>query len=149
MEKTYTVKEIAQKLHLTDRTIRNYLASGQLKGTRVGGQWRFSQTDIMNLFQTSEFRKKVKDKANSNAKDFIDKKLDMEGPVTVCAIINYENKDQDYMDKLECEAGKIALNYKGNVKFTAVSEKGMGRCTVIGTIECVSRVLEVFKKLEN
>ena len=149
MEKTYTVKEIAKKLNLTDRTIRNYLASGQLKGSRVGGQWRFSETDINNLFQTSEFRKKLKDRANSNAKDFIDEKLDMQGDVTVCAIINYENKDQSYMDKLECEAYRVAYDYKGNVKFTALSQEGVGRCTIIGTIECVSKVLEVFKKLED
>lgn len=46
MEKLYTVNEVAEMLHLTTRTIRNYLASGALKGRKIGAQWRFTQTDI-------------------------------------------------------------------------------------------------------
>ena len=146
--KTYTVSDVARIMHMTERTIRNYLKDGILKGTRVGGQWRFSRDDLEDLIQNSTFRKKVKDNASQKAKDYIDRKVAILGDLTVCAVIDYKHEDQDYLDKLECQAGKIVSEYKGNVHLTAISENGIGRCTIIGTIECVTRVLEVFKTIE-
>ena len=48
-ENKYTVSDVARKVHMTERTIRNYLKDGILKGTRVGGQWRFSDQDLIDL----------------------------------------------------------------------------------------------------
>ena len=45
-DKLYTINELAKITNLTDRTIRNYLAKGNLTGIKVGGQWRFSKDDI-------------------------------------------------------------------------------------------------------
>ena len=146
-ENKYTVSDVARKVHMTERTIRNYLKDGILKGTRVGGQWRFSDQDLIDLSNNSIFRKKVSDIASSYAKEYIDKKFVIEGDVTVCSIIDYKNSDQKYLDSLECEAVKIAREYRGNVRFTAISEDGRGRCTVVGTIECVNRILEVMAKI--
>lgn len=51
-EKLYTVEDVAQKTGLTDRTIRNYLKDGRLRGKKVGGQWRFTADDVEALFIT-------------------------------------------------------------------------------------------------
>lgn len=147
--KTYTVSDVAKIMHMTERTIRNYLKDGILNGTRVGGQWRFDKEDLQNLINNSTFRKKVRDNASDKAKDYIDKKVQILGDVTVCTVVDYKNSNQKYMDELECEIAKIVREYKGNVHLTAISEGGVGRCTVIGTLECVRRVLEVLAKLEN
>ena len=93
-ENKYTVSDVARKVHMTERTIRNYLKDGILKGTRVGGQWRFSDQDLIDLSNNSIFRKKVSDIASSYAKEYIDKKFVIEGDVTVCSIIDYKNSDQ-------------------------------------------------------
>ncbi|WP_179218472.1 helix-turn-helix domain-containing protein [Saccharibacillus sp. O23] len=45
----WTIEDLAKKLQVTTRTIRNYLKSGELSGTKVGGQWRFTQDDIRHL----------------------------------------------------------------------------------------------------
>lgn len=49
MHTYWTIEDLAKKLQVTTRTIRNYLKSGELSGTKVGGQWRFTQDDIRHL----------------------------------------------------------------------------------------------------
>ncbi|HGL3752103.1 TPA: helix-turn-helix domain-containing protein, partial [Enterococcus faecium] len=48
MKDFYSVNELAEQLGVTTRSIRNYLHEGKLKGTKVGGQWKFSER---NLFE--------------------------------------------------------------------------------------------------
>jgi len=57
--KLYTVEEVAQITGLTDRTIRNYLKSGSLKGKKVGAQWRFTEDDVNALFIDKSGRKEI------------------------------------------------------------------------------------------
>lgn len=49
MKSYWTVEDLAKELQVTTRTIRNYLKSGELYGTKVGGQWRFTLNDIRKL----------------------------------------------------------------------------------------------------
>jgi excisionase family DNA binding protein len=42
----YTVEEVAQRLKLQVTTVRQYLRSGRLKGTRIGKQYRVTQADL-------------------------------------------------------------------------------------------------------
>ncbi len=42
----YTVDEVAQHLKLHARTVRQYLRTGQLKGTRIGKQYRVTRKDL-------------------------------------------------------------------------------------------------------
>ena len=45
-----TVEQLAEELNVTTRTIRNYLKEGKLTGTKVGGQWRFTEQNIYDFF---------------------------------------------------------------------------------------------------
>ncbi|AIQ46717.1 hypothetical protein R70723_13190 [Paenibacillus sp. FSL R7-0273] len=49
MKSYWTVEELAKELQVTTRTIRNYMKSGELSGAKVGGQWRFTLSDIRKL----------------------------------------------------------------------------------------------------
>lgn len=49
-QKLYTVADVAELTGLTDRTIRNYLKDGTLRGRKIGVQWRFTEADIDRLF---------------------------------------------------------------------------------------------------
>ena len=99
--KTYTVSDVARIMHMTERTIRNYLKEGILRGTRVGGQWRFSKEDLDDLIQNSTFRKQVRDNASMIAKNYIDRKVAILGDITICSVIDYKNPNQEYMDKVQ------------------------------------------------
>lgn len=45
-----TLRELAQMLRVNERTILRMLKSGQLKGAKIGGQWRFNSSQIDGLF---------------------------------------------------------------------------------------------------
>lgn len=49
IEKLYTVEEVAEMASVTGRTIRNYLKSGKLVGRKIGGQWRFPESEVQRL----------------------------------------------------------------------------------------------------
>lgn len=44
--KFYTVQEVAEFLRVNERTVLNFIASGELKATRVGRQYRISQEQL-------------------------------------------------------------------------------------------------------
>ncbi len=54
IEKLYTVEEVAELASVTGRTIRNYLKSGRLVGRKIGGQWRFPETEVQRLLTGAE-----------------------------------------------------------------------------------------------
>lgn len=49
--KVYTVEEVAKILKFTEKTIRDMLASGRLKGSKVGRQWRISEDQLKEFFK--------------------------------------------------------------------------------------------------
>ena len=42
----YSVKEVAQILEVTPRTVQNYIALGRIRGQKIGGKWRFTREAI-------------------------------------------------------------------------------------------------------
>lgn len=54
MRDYYSVNELAKQLGVTTRSIRNYLHEGKLKGTKVGGQWKFSEQDLYEFLYGSQ-----------------------------------------------------------------------------------------------
>jgi len=45
-----TLRELAQMLRVNERTVLRMLKTGQLQGTKIGGQWRFNSGQIDGLF---------------------------------------------------------------------------------------------------
>lgn len=45
-EQILTIKEVADFLKLTEKTAYRLAAEGKLPGFKVGGGWRFKQSDI-------------------------------------------------------------------------------------------------------
>lgn len=41
-----TTAEVADELHITDRTARNWCESGKLPATKTGGRWLIRRTDL-------------------------------------------------------------------------------------------------------
>ena len=46
----YTIQELANKIHLSDRSIRNYIHDGKLKARKVGQRWYISTEAIREYF---------------------------------------------------------------------------------------------------
>jgi excisionase family DNA binding protein len=45
----FTHNEVAESLHVSERTVRDWAISGQLKGHKIGGSWIFTADDIKNF----------------------------------------------------------------------------------------------------
>lgn len=45
----YTIEEAIEKIHLSYQTMRNYLASGKLKGRKVGRKWYVTEESLKEL----------------------------------------------------------------------------------------------------
>ena len=63
MEKLYSVKEVAEILQVTERSVFRYMETGrknQLKAAKIGGLWRISEKDLQEFINNS---------ANNSRKD--------------------------------------------------------------------------------
>jgi len=50
-EKLLTLKEAAQVLRLSARTVREYVRRGDIEGRIIGGRYRFRQADLDAFFE--------------------------------------------------------------------------------------------------
>nr|DAG98323.1 MAG TPA: helix-turn-helix domain protein [Tectiviridae sp.] len=57
MSKFYTPQEIAEMLRVTDKTVRNWIRSGELDAVVVGKSYRIPEESIKKLIQKSEVNK--------------------------------------------------------------------------------------------
>lgn len=71
MKETYTIQDIAMMTGLNDRTIRNYLANGQLQGEKVDGAWQFTAEQFEDFLNQDMVRGSVQAKANAIVYDFL------------------------------------------------------------------------------
>ena len=53
-ENYYTITQVAEKLNLHHKTIRNFINSGKLHASRMGKQWRVTQEDLDLFVQCQE-----------------------------------------------------------------------------------------------
>ena len=61
MKDFYSVNELAEQLGVTTRSIRNYLHEGKLKGTKVGGQWKFSERNLFEFLYGDQAEEAAKE----------------------------------------------------------------------------------------
>ena len=50
--KVYTLKEVEDILKVTQRTLYNYIKSGQLKAVKLGREWRVTDEELKNFLKT-------------------------------------------------------------------------------------------------
>lgn len=48
-----TLKEVAEVLRLSTRTVRKYMRQGEIKGKLIGKQWRFRRADLDAFFENA------------------------------------------------------------------------------------------------
>lgn len=53
-ERLLTVREVAEYLRLSPRTVRLWLQTGKLRGLRVGGRWRVRESDLVEFLRAAE-----------------------------------------------------------------------------------------------
>ena len=49
-EKLLTLREAAEVLRISTRTMREYVRRGEIEGRIIGGRWRFRRADLDSFF---------------------------------------------------------------------------------------------------
>jgi excisionase family DNA binding protein len=52
-EKFLTLREAAEVLRLSTRTVREYLKRGEIRGKLIGKRWRFKRADLDAFFENA------------------------------------------------------------------------------------------------
>ena len=50
-DKVHTVEEVAKILRVSEATVRSLLERGELKGFKVGNQWRINDEDLRSYMR--------------------------------------------------------------------------------------------------
>jgi len=58
-DKLLTIKEVAQILRVSKRSVNRYIESGKLKASKIG-QWRIKQSDLDEFLEKNLNIKKIK-----------------------------------------------------------------------------------------
>lgn len=52
-EHLLTIREAAEVLRLSTRTVREYVKRGEIRGKIIGKRWRFGRTDLDAFFENA------------------------------------------------------------------------------------------------
>ena len=52
-DRLLTLREAAEVLRLSTRTVREYVKSGEINGRIIGGRWRFRRADLDAFFENA------------------------------------------------------------------------------------------------
>lgn len=144
MEKLFTLNDVMQCSGLSERTLRNYLAKGLLRGEKKDGVWVFTEEQIDAFFMDSAVRPSILAKNKALIYDFLaDRKKEREECVSVIDIPDCDKtKVRDFFCHEITEGG-----YK-NIRFTFESMSGKVVCVILrGDIAEVSTLLEKYRAL--
>lgn len=51
MEKIYELKDIEELLKVSNKTLLNYIKSGKLQATKIGGKWIVTEENLQKLIK--------------------------------------------------------------------------------------------------
>ena len=144
-EKLYSISEIAKLTKLTDRTIRNYQASGTLKGRKIGGQWRFTRKDIEALYSNDEFEVDMQDKTHKSiSSNFKEEKSEDN---TACIIMKLNIKSKEQRKELFMKIKEVVPSKLKKEGITFIDEDGLFKLVLISSFEHVSKIVDIVKEM--
>ncbi len=141
-DKLYTVDEVAQMTRLTSRTIRNYIKSGLLRGKKVGGQWRFSQSDIENLMSSSTAAAKMSSVNRRDVLNFLDRTAPHAPQVCAIADLQVTQSAAEKLAQKICEIASQTADKNLRFCYEYIEAEQTARFTVFSAPDFIARVME-------
>lgn len=59
MEEIYTIKQVAEKIQLQEKTVREWLRTGKMKGVKLGRIWRIREQDLIQFLEDRSNKKNL------------------------------------------------------------------------------------------
>ena len=127
-EELYLISHITLITGLSDRTIRNYIASGILKGEKINGIWHFTPEEVDAFIKNPAVRPSIIAKNNSVVYDFMlnDSKKEDE----TCVILDLPKCDIKETAEFFCygisngDYKDINFSFDGNYKTPRIILRG-------------------------
>lgn len=136
MEETYTIQDIANMTGLNERTVRSYLASGQLRGEKTDGVWRFTGEQFGDFLGQDMVRASIQAKANAVIYDFL--KTDRRKESAACLILDQpvaEDQESGLREALTEQVNRLPL------RWTYRYRNGMARSILSGPPAALGELL--------
>lgn len=127
----YTINHMTLFTGLTDRTIRNYISSGILKGEKINGLWHFTPEQVDAFIRHPAVRPSIEAKKNGIIYDFLldTKKTTHEG----CFILELPDADEKEVAEFFCYT--ISNGDFHNIRFSFDSIEKTPRVILKGDIQ--------------
>lgn len=79
--KMYSLKDVMEMFKIPERTIRRHLKEGILKGSKMGGLWKFTEEDLKDYLKSKCVQKHMKDEGfkiiNNYYNGYVENKTDV------------------------------------------------------------------------
>lgn len=126
--KYYVINHLLMFTGLSDRTIRNYIASGILQGEKINGLWHFTPEQVEEFVSHPAVRPGILAKNNGLVYDFLldHKKLKQE----MCVILDIPYMDKKTVAEFFCnninngDYNNIIFSFDGVMETSRVILKG-------------------------
>lgn len=127
-EELYLINHLTMITGLSDRTIRNYIASGILNGEKINGMWHFTPEEVDAFIKNPAVRPSIIARNNSVVYDFMlnDSKKEEE----TCVILDLPDADRMATAEFFCyrisegDYKDINFSFDGNYKTPRVILRG-------------------------
>ena len=141
-EKFYLISHLVLMTGLTDRTIRNYIASGILKGEKINGIWHFTPEEVDAFIKNPAVRPSIVAKYNSVVYDFMINNGKREEEA--CVILDLPKADIKKTSEFFCQ--KIGSGNFENINFNFDGFAKTPRVILKGTPEDVFGIIDEYYK---
>ena len=138
----YLINYLVMFTGLTDRTIRNYIASGILQGEKINGLWHFTAEQVDSFVRHPAVRPSILAKNNSLVYDFLleDKKKKQE----ICMILDIPQADKKSTAEFFCY--RITNEDYHNIRFSFDGVMDMARVILRGDATEVLRLVNEYNE---
>ena len=132
----YLINHLTMITGLSDRTIRNYIASGILKGEKINGIWHFSPEETDQFLRNPAVMPSIQAKQNSIVYDFlIDRKKQHE---ETCIILDLPGHNAKSAAEYFCYA--ISNSSCLNIRFSFDHTTGVPRVILRGIYQDIMKL---------
>jgi excisionase family DNA binding protein len=148
--KLYSSSDVARLTGKTLRGVREMLKSNKIKGTKLGGQWLFSEEEIEKILSEQKVLEQTVIYERENVSDFVNgTNTEISGKLQLCLIADlYTGSKEEARSKAEelvliIENGGFEKSSKQQTFSYEYSDKEKkARFTIIGSVSFVTAVLK-------
>lgn len=142
MQEFYSIRQLAECTGLSDRTIRNYLASGILEGEKGDGVWRFTPEQMEQFVRHPAVRPSILAKNHGAVYDFLSTHHTEKSEI--CLILDLPGQDREVVSRYFCK--KITQGQYANIRFTFDGVSKAPRVILSGDTQSVLGILQGMEK---